>query len=140
MISEIRSYLKAVIREVNTDLKSHNHTTISDNISDTQLENTYFINIGSASSGTINTDIETIFDVNVEIFKNGFNDAINNYDNGYCQAIDIQAKAMDQSRLLQDGFMKDVNSSGVDVDSISNNDNTYKYTIQFKITCSYKRK
>ena len=43
MIDEIRSYFKSVIQEVDPDLSQHEEYFTSENISDSQLEDTYFL-------------------------------------------------------------------------------------------------
>ena len=137
MITNIRDYFRQVINEVDSDLKEHNEALTSDDIADTVLENTYFIRIGDLASKRIDSTIEGTFSVNIELWKNGYNKPIENYDNAYCKAIDIQALSMKQDRISQTDFIKSVESTGIETNTIDTNDNLYKFTIQFTVRIGY---
>jgi len=136
MIVEIRDYFRAAISEIDNDLIEHNQP-ILDDIADTILEDSYTITIGNLSSTRIDTTIDGEFDVTIDLFKNGYNDPITNYDLGYCKAIDIQAYSMNQKLIDQTTALKSVISSGISVSTVESNDNLFRYTIQFTVRTGY---
>lgn len=137
MITDIRDYFRQVVNEVDSDLKEHSDPVISDNIADSIIQDSYFINIGDLSSERVDSTIDGTFSVVVELYQNGYNKPIENYDAAYCKAIDVQALAMKQSRIDQTGKLKAVESTGINVETINTNDNLYKFTIQFTVRVGY---
>lgn len=137
MIIDIRDYFREVVSEVDSDLKEHSDPVISNNIADSIIQDSYFINIGDLSSNRVDSTIDGEFSVVVELYQNGYNKPIENYDDAYCKAIDVQALAMKQSRIDQTGKLKAVESTGINVETINTNDNLYKFTIQFTVRVGY---
>ncbi len=137
MIAEIRDYFRGVITTIDSDLKEHDQPLISDNIADTIIQDSYFVLIGDMSSERIDSTIDSNISVTVELYKNGYNDSIDNYDKGYCKAIDVQSLAMKQDRISQLTSLKSVVSNGISTETINTNDNLFKYSIQFTVTVSY---
>ena len=139
MIGEIRTYFKSVINEVDSELKQHNEYFNADNIADTVKEDTYFLSIGNLTSSRINTDMNGQIAVNLTFWKNGYNDQINRIDTAYCNAIEMQLKLMDQSRIDQTEFMKVINGSIIEISPVSEtNDNMAQFALQFTVTVIYK--
>lgn len=136
MIVETREYFRTIIAEIDADLNEYNQP-ISDDVADTILEDTYKIIIGNMSSERVDTTIDSTIDVTIHLYKNGYNKPIQNYDLGYCKAIDIQAYAMKQNNISQLTHIKAITSNGINVETINSNDNLYKYSIQFTVTVSY---
>ena len=137
MITDIRDYFRQVINEIDSDLKEHDDPVNSDNIADTIIQDSYFIRIGDLSSSRVDSTIDGEFSVSVEIYQNGYNKPVDNYDSAYCKAIDVQALAMKQSRIDQTGKLKSVESTGINTETIVNNDNLFKFTIQFTVRVGY---
>jgi hypothetical protein len=137
MIAEIRDYFRGVITTVDSDLKEHEQPLISDNIADTVIQDSYFVLIGDMSSERVDSTIDSNISVTVELYKNGYTDPVDNYDIGYCKAIDVQALAMKQDRISQLTSLKSVVSTGISTETINTNDNLFKYSIQFTVTVSY---
>lgn len=138
MIDEIRSYFKASIFEVDPDLKQHKQYFTSENIADTRLEDTYFLQIGTLTSSFDDVDVSGSFVVTLDMWKNGYKDVINKIDNAYCKAIEIQARLMDKSRIDQLNFIKAVEGVSIEPLAVENNDNLAKFSLQFTVTVKYK--
>lgn len=138
MIQEIRSYFKAVINEVDSDLKEHKEYFTSENVSDTRLEDTYFLQFGALTTERQDSDMIGTFDVLVRVWKNGNNDVIEKLDDAYCKAIEIQAKLMDQSRFNQLDFIKSVVGVSITPQAVVDNDNLAQFDLQFTVTTGYK--
>ena len=137
MIQEIRSYFNACARSENTNLRPSDKPT-TDEIADTVIEDTFFLEIGSMDSTLLDSTIESNISVTLSIYKSGDVDAIDDYDSGYCEAIGIQARAMYKPFISQQNYIKNVTSSGIEIESVNNNDNMYKFSIQFTVTVDYK--
>lgn len=138
MIADIRDYFRQVINEVDSDLKEHDEALSSDKISDTILENTYFLKIGDIQSSRLDTTIESLLTVTLDFWKNGYNKPVENYDEAYCKAIDIQALSMYQPRIDQQGDIKSVECVGIRTDYSATNDNLYKFSLEFTVRLCYK--
>lgn len=138
MIDEIRSYFKTVIAEVDSDLKQHDRYFISDDISASNIEDKYHLFIGNMTTNRQDTDMNGTVNVTLKFWKNGNNDEINRIDSAYCNAIEMQLKLMDQSRLSQDDFMKTVVGTNIEVRPDETNDNLAEFELQFIITVGYK--
>ena len=48
--------------------------------------------------------------------------------------------ALYKKNILQRDYIKNVTSSGIVVETINNNDNMFKFSIQFTITVTYEHK
>jgi hypothetical protein len=138
MINEVRSYLKSVIYEVDSDLKEHDEYFVSDNIADTNKEDTYFIKMGELLTERQDSDMVGELTVDVQIWKNGYTNIRSNLDAAYCKAIDIQAKCMDQSRFEQNDFIKGVVGLTILPSPVEDNGNLASFNLQFIITVGYK--
>jgi hypothetical protein len=139
MINEIRTYLKGVVKSENRDLRVISNP-VTDEMSDTVLEDSFFIGIQNTSSDLIDTTIESDITVVLSIYKAGDSDPVDDYDDAYCEAINIQANALYKKNILQMDYIKNVTSSGIVVETINNNDNMFKFSIQFTITVTYEHK
>ena len=139
MINEIRTYLKAVVKDENSNLRSIKNP-VTDEMADTALEDSFFIGIENMSTELLDTSIESNINVILNIYRAGDSDSIDDYDKAYCEAIGIQANAMYKKNIDQMEYIKNVNSSGIDIETINNNDNMFKFSIQFTITVTYEHK
>lgn len=133
MIASIRSYFRGVVDIVDSDLKEHDQPVISDDIGATVLQDTYYLNIGTTAIERLDIVNENSTDVTLEIYKNGYNNELENYDNAYCKALDILRTAISQDTISQDTMIKAVEASGVTPETIETNDNAYKFSIQFTV-------
>ena len=138
MISEIRSYFKLVINEVDSDLKQHNRYFISDDIADTNKEDRYHLYIGNVDTNRQDIDMNSVFAISLKFWKNGDSDEIEKIDKAYCNAILMQLKLMDKKRITQSEFIKSVDGTSIEIEPSINNDNLAEFTLQFNITVGYK--
>jgi hypothetical protein len=137
MISEIRTYFKTILKEIEPDLKEHKEYYTSSNIPDSKIEDTYFLKIGSMSNQKIDTNYSATFDVTLEIWKNGDKDIITKLDKAYCNAIEIMTNMQDQRRLKQTEFMKEVLGVSIANEAVESNDNAGRFTLNFTVLVSY---
>lgn len=137
MISDIRSYFKAVINEVDPDLLEHEEYFISNDISDTNKEERYFISMGEILTERQDSNMVGTMTVTIEFWKNGYNNIIENIDEAYCKAIDIQAKSMDQARIDQVDYIKSVVGNSITPAPVEDNDNLASFNLQFTVTVGF---
>ena len=139
MINEIRTYLKSVVKSENKDLRVISNP-VTDEMADTVIEDSFFIGIQNMVSDLDDTTITSNINVILNIYKAGDSEAIDDFDSAYCEAIGIQANAMFKKNVDQLNYIKNVTSSGIDVETVNNNDNMFKFSIQFTITVTYEHK
>lgn len=137
MISNIRSYFNKTIKSIDSDLNPVKFA-LSGKLPDNNIEDTFTVIFGDASSDLIDTTIDSLIPVTVEFWKNGYTKEIENFDKSYCKAVDIQARALNKRLIADHGGIEGVFSSGISVESDSTNDNLFKFTIQFTVKVSYK--
>jgi hypothetical protein len=133
MISDIRSYFRSIIQTVDSDMKEHKSPVISTNIPDNSLENTYFLSIGTTTISRLDTINENETECMLELYKNGYSSELENYDTAYCKAIEILREATDKTNIAQNNQIKGVDASSISVEVLQNNDNAYKFSIQFSV-------
>lgn len=138
MITEIRDYFKAVLAEVDSGLSQHDEWFSADNIADTRLEDKYFIEFGALATDREDRTNNGVMPLSISIWKNGYRDVIDRLDAAYNCAIEIQALAMDQTRIDQTNFMKSVEGTTITPEAVASNDNLGKFTLQFNVGVSYQ--
>jgi hypothetical protein len=137
MIAEIRDYFRNIIASVDSDLREFEQPIDTGNLPDTKLETSYSILIGSTSVDRIDVSTSNTTEVIVVIYKNGYNNEIENYDSTYCKALDILRESINQQNITQSYMLKAINTSGVNVEPLETNDNAYKFSIQFTVNTNF---
>lgn len=138
MIGVVRDYFRGVIATVDSDLREHDSVFVFNDIPENKINDTYFIFIGSMDSNRVDTFVSSTLTVDILLFKSGYNDAINNYDLAYDCAVGIQSTAMQAYRFDNEAYITDVRSIGIQVDTLSSNDNAFSYRIQFQVELAYQ--
>jgi hypothetical protein len=138
MIAEIRSYFKARILEVDSELKHHDEYFTSGNIPDLKIESTYFLEFGAFSSTLENVSYTGTFDVSLSLWKNGKKEAIENLDNFYEKSIEIFNNIQAQKNIDQVNCIKAVSGNAITPEPSESNDNLGKFVLQFTVTVGYK--
>lgn len=134
MISDIRSYFKAKIKEVMPDIKEHNHPTSFDNIPDTRLEDWYFLGIKSTTTEQQHTTIIDTVEVEIKLFIDGNNNPMLRYDLGYCKAGEIRLNLTKRSNALSAvNPIKNIICNSITPENVSEDDNTFIFTLQFQV-------
>lgn len=139
MISDIRSYFKAVAKEVDPDLKYDGLAFETELTADHNLDFTYKLTVGSAAINRQDTHFIAQFPVTMKIYRvSNIDDQDEDFDDAYCKAMDILTLAMDLVRINQTGYLKSVEANAVNPEPLIDNDNTMQFTIQFNTTVIYK--
>lgn len=138
MIADIRAYFRSIIKEVDSDLKEHQEYFTSENIADTNLEDKFFIRMGQMLTERQDSNMIGELTVNIEIYKNGYNNTIENLDEAFCKALEIQLKAMDQARIDQLEIMKAVVGDTITPIANIDNSNLAIFNLEFIVTVGYR--
>lgn len=137
MIDLIREYFNQVIKEANPELVFDGYVFGTEKTSIANIGDTYKLVIGAMSTTKIDTNLESTIRVTVIIYRHSTVDFVVTFDDGYHEAICIQASACSGERLDQDSFIKGVTSTSITPEPIENDDNLMKFTIEFDVKVSY---
>lgn len=138
MIEEIRKHFVDSVKSIDSCLKQHDQYFIEDDISDSKIEDTYFLKIGTFVPGLIDTNYQGSFDVTLTLWKNGRKKVISSLDKAYCNAIEIMATAQNQERIDQTSFIKQVNGVSIAPEQMTSNASMAKIVITFTVLVSFK--
>jgi hypothetical protein len=139
MIDKIKSYFKAIAKQVDSELKYDGLQFDTELTADHNLDFTYKLNVGAASINRQDTHFISVFPVTMVIYKvSNIDNQDLDFDDAYCKAIDIATLAMDLTKVDQDDYLKSVEASSVTPDPLIDNDNTMQFTIQFSATVIFK--
>lgn len=138
MISEIRSYFKSIIKQVDSDLKEYKVPTPVD-LPSNPSDCLYQIVIGNSTNTVIDNSYQSTFSVDVLLYEKAKrDDLIAVYDKFYCKGIDIQAMAMAKNLIAQNATIKALTSNSININALATNESVYAITINFEVTTFYK--
>lgn len=139
MIETARDYLKQVIKDIDSDLRYDGLVFDNTDTADHNLDTTYKMVVGAMSINRIDSSMQSTFPVTINIYQ------VSNIDNQeqdfldmYCKAIDITARAMNQTLIDQTDYLKSVEAELITPTPIIDNDNTIQFTLEFSVTVAYK--
>jgi len=138
MISEIRTYFKQAIKEIDSDLKFDGYVTDVEKIGASSLNNSYKFLIGAMASTQDETEIESTLPVTVIFYMRSGTDIVEDFDKNYCKAIDLQALVTDLTRVTQTTSFKSVKPVSITPSDFETNDKTIRFTLEFNVTLIYK--
>lgn len=138
MIADIRSYIKAVIKSVdNRYVPNERPFEEEGNIVSTKADLTYHLEIGP-STLEIGDDLGNVADVSctLKIFRQGGAKKLENYDEGYCDALMINSLILDRSRLNGQDYIKGITTSSVNPVEVEGSQDLYSFesTLIFKLS------
>lgn len=138
MISEVIDYFKSVVEFVNPDLVYDGFVFNTLKDSSLVINDTYKLILGAMSPSRQDTTILSTMPVTIVIWqKSSFGNQEQDFINIYCEAIEMHAKAMDQSRIDQSSFIKSVTTSSISPEPLESNDNTIQMTIESEVSIIY---
>lgn len=136
MINEVRSYFKARIKQVNSDLVEHDNP-FNDQIAESIIDDVYLIKIGQIQSSFVNQTIEDTMPIQIVIYRHGENDILENYYDFYQEAHLIRLCCVDPKFSRNGGYIKNVICESFQGLQKDDNDNIIVYTLDFKVTLSF---
>lgn len=138
MISEIRTYCKSVVSEVDSDLKQHDEYFDVGNIPDNKLEERYTLLFGAFTNSPQDSSYSGDLAVTLELWKNGTTDTIEKLDTAYDFAIELMSELQCQKRIVNDVFIDRVIGNSVTPNRGESNDNLCKFTLELTVRVSFK--
>ena len=137
MIKEIRSYLKAQILSVDSDLNENDSAFYLDDIGETLIENSYQISLNNITND-LRTDFrEDAIEAVVSIFGYGYQDEINEYDVLLDKALCIRNNIIDLKNFSGVEKITNIESVGINSTQLSGDDNGFKIDINLTIRFAY---
>jgi hypothetical protein len=136
-MKHIREYFRNTIKLADSDLREIPLPTLQDTASSI-VDDSYQISVLNSRTDLQDTTLSQETDVTISIWQKGLNHPIENYDIGYCRAVDIQSVSIDKKQIDLSDFVSTINTSGVSVDSPDGNDLVYRFDIDFTVTSFYK--
>lgn len=139
MIAEIRQHVKTQIRTCNAKYKSVDTPFFNNaEVVDDKTDYTYYLEFGDTTTLVDDTRgrVETI-NVKLQLYRQGRRDKLGDFDEGYAQALTINALILDKTKYISGNYTKHITSNAVTPAEISESQNIYSYTIDYNITISY---
>jgi hypothetical protein len=137
MIDEIRSYFKARIAEVDTELTEHDQPFIFNNIPLTNLDYYYSIQLGNLISGELDQTSLDRLKVNVQIFGLGLNCTNTYYDSIYNKALEIRCVVCKKENVLRNNdFIENINLVSLTPNALPTDNNGFYFDLEFEVTIS----
>jgi len=137
MIREIRDYIAEAVREVDPHLRFDNLYFENEQISSNSIDDYYKLILGPVSPENLDVIKEANFQVTLMIFNISGTDRVEVYDNAYCKALSIYSKIVDQKRIIQNGFIKSIDSPAITPEEVQSGDNAIRMRIELNITVFY---
>jgi len=137
MISEIRTYIKDRISEVDPSLKEWTDVFNMENIPETIIDNAYHIKIGSMDirrdDGVLNSEV----DIEINLFKKGYRSPQDAHDELFDSSVLINLCLSDISKY-NSTYVRDYNPEIIEPFFFSTNDNLIIIKVIGKITTMLK--
>lgn len=141
MIESVKSYFKSIVNDVDSDLTYDGLVFENDLTADHNLDYTYKLVIGTMAINRVDTSIQSEVPVTITIYKiSNIDNLETDFSNIYCKAIDITARAMNQTLVDQAAYIKSVVAQSINPAPILNNDNGLQFTLEFNVTIAYDYK
>lgn len=125
--SQIRDYVKSMVREVNPKIKEHNQPHTAENIGAFKLENSYYLRFLSVNITQSQCDHIYSIPVEVEIITKSGKDLLQRHDNVMFDATCIASKVAAKRNYLDN--YSNVEIQGITPEAIDTNDEWTRVTI-----------
>ena len=138
MIAEIRTFIDSTIKSVNSKYQG-NTKPFEDlgNVVSTKMDYTYHVDIGAAAI-EIGNELGNVANIEVilRLFRHGGSKKLDNYDEGYCEALLMNGLLVDNSRLNGTECIMGITTSSVNPVEVDGSQDLYSFesTLTFKIS------
>ena len=133
-ISSIRTYLKARIREVDSDLKQIDDPFGEVELAEKELKTGYKILFGDVSLTKSGNHFQDTVPVTIEVYSHAVSDITLNFDKLFTKAIKVRNGAIGLKNIKDEPAISNVESSGVRVEQINENDRSHRAVLELSIT------
>lgn len=139
MIEQVSDYFKGVIQEIDSDLEFDGMVFGSSMIPDYNLDYAYKLIIGEMRLRRQDAQIEADLPVMIKIYRvSNIDKQETDFFDIYCKGIDIVALSMNQTRVLQDKYIKSIFGLGIYPQPILDNDTTIELSLEFSVKIVFK--
>ena len=139
MISEIRDYIKTQIKGISTQyFEIDNPFSKDEDAVGTKVDYSYAVDMGT-SAQEINENREVVDNITVTLrtYRQGTKDKLADFDDGYCQALLINALLLDKTNFINAKYILSVTSGGVTPSEVLDSQDVYAYTNNLVFKLSY---
>jgi hypothetical protein len=138
MIPQIRSFLAAKIKEVNSDLSAFDSAFYDGDIGETALDRVFQITIANMSNSVSEDNYYTNeIDVMIKVFGIGGKEETDQFDCLFDDAKCIHDNIMKISSFSGVDNITNIVSGGINASQLPENDNAFVFDINLTITESY---
>ena len=141
MIKEIRSYLKAQIRGVDSGLKENKSVFYDSDIGETLLDRSFQIELNNISNISRDSHFSDTIETTIIICGIGKNrdKQLDNYDNLLCKAQYIRDSIIDIKNFTGSGNIVNINAGTIVSEQLPDNDNSFRININLTLSLAYSR-
>jgi len=138
MIREIRNHIREAIRSINgAYIENERPLENPGNVIGTNAEKTFHADINEAVR-EVQDELGEVMDVtvNLRVYTQGGRNKLDDYDEGFCEALLINSKIMDKAIINNRNYIKGVTSSQVEPSEIDGSQDLYSFEsiLTFKIS------
>lgn len=141
MIDSVLNYFKSIVNEQGKDLVFDGFIFGTEKVPNTQIERTYQMTIGALVPNRQDKHIIATLPVTIVLWKKtNQHRQVEDFLEIYCLANGIHVDAMDQSKVDQTDFIKNINTRQVAPTPLASSDNCIRLEIEFEVTLIYTGK
>lgn len=139
MIAEIRTYIHSTIKSINTKyITVDKPFALDEDVVSTKADYTYFLDIGPAEL-EIGDDLGNVANLSctLRVYRQGKSKKLDNYDDGYCEALLINSLILDRSRINGTEYIKGITTSSVNPVEVDGSQDLYSFESTLNVKISY---
>lgn len=139
MIEEIRAHIKSSVKRCSTKYQEIDNPFFNEEDLVGSKINYQYSTVFGDSLSIIGDDLGNVANipVNMKIYRQGLHKKLDEFDNGYEDALIIKDLILDRSLLNSKEYIKGMTSSTVIPGEVLNSQDIYSYEINFIFTISY---
>lgn len=138
MIDKVREYLVARVAQEDSDLKQNDSAFYDEDVPETQIEQTYQVQINDLVNTERNTQFVDTVECVVSIFGYGYRAQTENYDCLFDKAICIRNHCTDLENFNAADYIINVTSSSINAVPFDTNETGYRFDINLTVTLGYE--
>lgn len=141
MISSVRSYLKAQIRSVDSDLKENKSVFYDSDIGEALLDRSFQIELNNISNVSRDSHFSDTIEAQIIIFGIGKRSAeqLESYDDLLSKSLCIRDCIIDIKNFTATGNIVDIQAGSIVSEQLPDNDNSFRININMTLSLAYSR-
>ena len=137
MIDVVRTYLKNMIANVDSNLKENDSAFYNGDIAETKIEEKYQIQINDLATISNVGDFEDSLTAIISIFGYGYRAQTSNYDCLFDKAICIRNECVRKENIFPAEYIYNAESSGINATTLETDETGYRFDINLTLTLGY---